>query len=493
MRRFTAFLLLAATLLLPAACHKDNVVEEELPDEVRYYANLFAFNVMQSYYLWNEEMDRELSSWHYSDDPFDKVDACRYKQAGKTVDKWTTLMEDYSSFMGSVTGNTKSLGLDFGLYYADSSQEKVCAVVRFPYADSPASKAGLRRGDVILTLDGQEMTASNYVSLVKEYLYGGGSVTLGLADGRSVKLTAVQMYEEPVQTVRTLDADGKKIGYLHFTNFTMDACRKLEEVMGQFKEDGIQELVLDLRYNTGGYTLTSSVLASMLAPLPAVTAGEVFTQDVYNKELSQAFENELLTCFTPEVGIPLTLIDSCTVYPAQVNPGIQKLWVITTDNTASASEALICGLKPYMDVVLVGQRTYGKFCGGFLITAQGFFSSVKADDLDTAEAMEKLEKWGLYVIASRYSDKNGVTLSMPDGIPADYEAKDDPLDGFQLGDPSETMLSAVLALSTGASEAASGAPSKAPALVPAAASALVPAPPVRPAGFGALLGSLRPL
>ena len=61
-------------------------------------------------------------------------------------------------------------------------------------------------------------------------------------------------------------------------------------------------------------------------------------------------------------------------------------------------------------------------------------------------------------MSSRYSDKNGVTLSMPDGIPADYAAQDNPFDGHQLGDPEETMLARVLSLSTGTGTKAPLAP-----------------------------------
>ncbi len=475
--------LLCALLVLPMGCDQDPFGLLEDTKDTRYYGNVFAFNMMNTYYLWREEVSAEFDSWTYKEDPIAKVDSMRYRGAdGKPIDKWTRLMEDCSSFLGAVTGNTKSLGFDFGLYYLDEAQYKVYALVLYTFADSPAARAGLKRGDVILTLDGQEINTDNYQTLVSEKLYGGGKVTLGLSGGQSVALQAVQMYENPVQTVRTLDVEGKKVGYLHFTGFTLDACRDLEETFRQFCADGIEELVLDLRYNGGGYTQTGAVLASMLAPLEEVNSGSIFTREVYNKTLaeSEAFKDQLTTPFAPEFELSASADGSSyKVYPSQVNPGVRKLWVITTDNTASASEALICGLKPYMDVTLVGEQTYGKFCGGYLIQAEDFYellSRQEDTDIDTDEGASKLAGWGIYVIASRYSDCNGVTLSMPSGIPADYAVKDNPRDGFQLGDPSETMLAQVLALS-------SGQQTKAPAAGPA----LHPAPPVRRAGFGTLL------
>jgi len=475
MKHFRPFLL-AVLLLVPVGCVKDVI---GLYDTT-YYGNVFAYNLMKTYYLWEAEVADGFSSWTYSEDPFQKVESMRYKN-GDLEDKWTRLYDDCSGFIGTVTGSKLSLGFDFGLYYANASHSRVCAVVRYTYADSPASGAGLKRGDIILTLDGKEMTPDNYKTLVNEKIYGGGTVKLGLNNGNSVTLTAVQQYENPVQTALTLQAEGKKIGYLHFTSFTMDACRDLEETFRQFKDDGIEELVLDLRYNGGGYTVTSAVLASMLAPLSEVNAGSVFNRDVYNKDLNEYYKDRLETPFAAEYEIDASSgSGKYKVHPAQVNPCIKKLWVITTDDTASASEALICGLKPYMDVVLVGEKTYGKFCGGFLIQAEDFFDALSDEDgIDAEEGKEKLAGWGMYVIASRYADKDGVTLSMPNGIPADYEVKDNPREAIPLGDPSETMLAKVLALST-------GTVTKAPLTAPV----LPPAPPVRPAGFGALLKTL---
>lgn len=479
MKRILSYLLLAV-LLVPMGCTEDPLEEPKEEPGIRYYGNLFAYNIMKTYYLWESEVSEGFASWTYGGDPIEKVKSMRYKDsAGNPVDKWTTLYEDCSSFERSITGNGKSFGFEFKLYYKDESHKEICAVVIYTYADSPASKAHLKRGDTIFTVDGKKMTPDNYSDIVNEKFYGGGTVRFGFSDGREVSLTAVQMYENPVQTVLTLDVEGRKMAYLHFTSFTLDACRDLETAFGKFKEDGVEEVVLDLRYNGGGYTITGAVLGSMLAPVEEVKSGSVFNRDIYNKTLSEsdAFKDDSDICFAQEFTINST--SSFKVHPLQVNPGVRKVWVIATSSTASASEALVCGLKPYMDVELVGETTYGKFCGGYLIKADDFFKSLSKQetlDFDNKEAAKIMEGWGLYVIASRYSDKDGVTLSMPNGIPADFKADDNPLDGYALGDPSEAMLSRVLALAT-------GKVTKAPLSAPT----LDPAPPVHRPGFGVLL------
>ncbi|MBR3097024.1 MAG: hypothetical protein IKH17_03985, partial [Bacteroidales bacterium] len=136
--------------------------------------------------------------------------------------------------------------------------------------------------------------------------------------------------------------------------------------------------------------------------------------------------------------------------------------------SASASEALICGLKPYMDVVVIGAKTSGKYCAGVLVDAKEWYDDVK-DDLGKGEyekALPYVDNWGLYVMYARYADCHGHTLSMPDGIDPDVKADDNPLDGFDLGDPRETMLATALSLIEGRTRSSDPAP--APSLTPVA-------------------------
>lgn len=443
-------ILYLALALLVLGCNKSTTPEQETSqtDYTKYYANIFAFNVMNAYYLWCDEVSDGFQSWVYGDDPIEKVASLRYKDSsGNEVDHWTTLMEDCSSFTSSVTGNGKSFGLDFILLrYGDSN---VVMEITHTFADSPALEAGIKRGDVFTAVDGEALTMSNYASVLNEKIYDyPGTVTLTYLEGQKVTLSAVQMYSNPVHVAKTLDVDGTKVGYLHFTNFTLDACEDLVEVFTQFKADGVQELVLDLRYNTGGYVFTGTVLASMIAPLSVVKAGEVFNKDIYNAKLSTTMDTE--TCFSSSFTATFSS-GKKTLDAAAANLNLSRLWVIVTGQSASASESLICGLAPYMDLTLVGSNTYGKFCGGYLIEAASWYDSVSKQDteIDCAEGKKYTDGWGLYVISSRYADCNGVTLSMPSGIPADYEVSDNPRDGYALGDPSESMLAATLKLLSG--------------------------------------------
>ena len=457
---------LLGVLLLASACYKQNPEDERT---VRYYANTFAYNVMNTYYLWKDDITDALSHWTTTEDPIKKVEAARYE-----MDRWTALYDNFSDVEDYFSGNLETFGLSFTLYYYDEAMTQVCAVVTYTYENSPARKAGLQRGDIIVTVDGELITPDNYPAQASK-LWGTGSISLGLEDGRTVSLQSVQMYENPVHTATTFDYGGKRFGYLHFTAFTLDSCPDLETVFGQFKAEGITDLILDLRYNGGGYVTTSTALASMIAPPDVVKAKKVYNKEIYNDLLTQSDEDN--TCFAPEMTYKNTTGKEVTVHPLEVNPGIEHLWVIVTEDSASASEAIICGLKPYMPVTLVGQKTDGKFTGGVLLSATYWFDSLKESSIDKEEGKAAIPGWGIYVIVSRYADCNGETLSMPDGITPDYAAKDRPKETFPLGDPSEKMLAATLSIATGG---------PAPASVKSV-SAQEALPSARRPGFGVLL------
>ena len=447
-------------VFLPGCRKYDPVNERDRIDQEtrtqRKYVNTFAWNVMNSYYLWRDEIQTQLDQWETWEDPIQKVADIRYKDAsGKDIDRWTMVTDDYSSFQGDVSGHTRTLGMDFVLYYYDQSQKQVCAVVTYTYAGSPAETAGLKRGDLILTVNGREMMKDNYQQIVQDGFFGGGTVKLGLRSGKTVTLTAVDMYEDPVQTVTVLQNQaGRKVGYLHYTSFTLDSCDELTEVFRHFVEEGIDDLVLDLRYNGGGYVITGQVLGSMLAPLSAVEAGSVFTRQIVNPTLADELDqepNRFQSSFIFKNEDQTRILST-----AGANPDLPRLYVLVTGSSASASESLVCGLRPYMDVILVGGRTSGKFCAGFMMDAQGWYDDVK-ESLETGEyekALPYVDNWGMYVMYARYADCNGVTLSMPDGIAPDVEAEDDPLDGFALGNPRESMLSVALSLIEGRTRAA---------------------------------------
>lgn len=463
-------LMLALAAGIVACGHQDpefaDLTKEE--KEERTAINTFAYNAMNTYYLWNEEIAYAFSSWKMLEDPIAKVKDARYKdRSGKEIDKWTVLTDDIESMISSTDGVGTTYGMDFNLYYYDSSKKTVCMVVTLTYPGSPAEKAGLKRGDVLIKIAGQQLTESNYSTLLYDSFLRAKSCTLTDINAKEYKMTAVEMYEDPILVRKVFDLGDKKVGYLFFNAFTLNSCRDLAEAGRYFRSEGIESLILDLRYNGGGYVVTEAVLASMLAPEAEVKAGSVFETSVYNSTLKEAW-GEDNTCFSEKITYT-SGGKEYTVDLSGANMGVSHLYAIMTGGSASASESLLVGLMPYMDIKIFGQQSYGKYCTGIMYSAKNWYKDYsEALDENQRKAGDKYAgKWGIYVMIGRYADKYGNTPCMPDGFKPDYAVEDNPTEPYQLGDEREAMLSAVLAQIGGAGEtstksglarAASGAP-----------------------------------
>ena len=145
---------------------KDDTNERKTTDE-QYYANKFASEALGIYYYWNEEIAADLKKLdpETNTDPISTVNEIRYHQGETYIDKWTALIDDMSSVESSLQGVTTSYGYELLFSYADESETAIYGIVAFVYADSPAEKAGLKRGDVIYALNGVTLNQNNYMDL----------------------------------------------------------------------------------------------------------------------------------------------------------------------------------------------------------------------------------------------------------------------------------------------------------------------------------------
>ena len=443
--RKTIYLIFALALLPSCLKSRENESPESFREKSIEYVNTFAYNVMNVYYLWVDEISDKLKAWMSDDDPMEKVKEVRYKDAeGNDIDRWTQVTDDYETFVNSIEGVSTTYGYNFTLYYTSEDRNYVAAAVTYVYADSPAAEAGLQRGDLIVKADGAPIPTTDYTAIVKEKLMYSSSCRLGLSDGREVAMDAVEMYCDPVLLVKVFDCAGKKVGYLHYTSFTQASCESLIKVCDSFKAQGVSELIFDLRYNGGGYVLTEEVLASMLAPAAKVASGDVFMTEVYNARLTEAWgEEETITHFRNVFKVGGKTLDT-----AESNLGPSRIYAIMGRGSASAAEAIICGLKPFVDITIIGEQTYGKYCSGIVLEGAKWYEDYKKIMSSTKYKNGKkyAANWGIYVMIGRYADKDGNTPCMPDGFTPDVEVSDAPLDGYQLGDPNETMLKAALTL-----------------------------------------------
>lgn len=428
------------------------------------YANFFAFNVMNDVYLWKQDITNALNSWLILADPVEAVMNARYKKNGKDVDKWTLMTDAYTEMVSGTDGvSTGTYGLGIKLHLKAQGSDAVVGFITYTHPGSPAEKAGLKRGDVILEVDGQEMNQSNYYS----YLFESASLKVGVgtymgdnvysAVEKTVEMQSVAMYEDPILKTDIFDCGGKKVGYLAYTSFTFESCLGLYDVCKEFKKQGVTELILDLRYNGGGYVFTEEALASMLAPEVEVNNKSIFETQIWNDDYMAYFQEEgsdLNTYFRTdfkgthnEKEYNFNTVDA--------NIGLNKIYALVSGSSASASEAVLVGLLPYMDIEIIGQQTHGKYTTGIMWKGEEWYQEIvdnlkaKKKDFATlypefADWKKYIADWGIYVMISMYADKNGENPCMPDGLTPDIEAKDLYNEPYQLGDEREALLNIAL-------------------------------------------------
>ena len=463
LKKYVWLLLMGLLPLGLVACSDDDEPEPEEPvvqpevDKSYPYANFFAINMMNSDYLWNKEIVSALNAWDLTDNPIEAIEKARYKKSGKDVDKWTTMTDSYSEMVGGTDGvSTGTYGFGIKLYLKAEGSSAVVGFITYTHPGSPAEKAGLKRGDVILEVDGKEMNQSNYY----DALFASSSVKVGIGRfvnntytsvEKSVSMQSVAMYEEPILLTKIFDCGGKKVGYLAYQSFTFESSLGLYEVCKEFKKEGVSELILDLRYNGGGYVFTEEVLASMLAPEEEVKNGSVFETEIWNDDYMTYYKEkgaDLNTYFRTK--FKQTHNDkNYDINTSDANIGLNKIYALVTENSASASEAILVGLLPYFgnNIEIIGQNTHGKYCTGIMYKGKDWYELFE-DEVkkipQVADWKKYIADWGIYVMISMYADKNGENPCMPDGLTPNVEVVDRFEEPYQLGDEREVMLNVAL-------------------------------------------------
>ena len=459
---WTSLLALSVLLSLSGCTDDDEPQLPELPTEEEqpsgdpdtagvteetYYATYFAQVALESYYVWNAEIAEGLK--RLAPDtcahPVQVVQDIRYKDTASGIeDKWTYLTDDLNSLVESTQGTETTYGFLYkgATLKQTDGRSRNYMVVALVYADSPAAKAGLKRGDLIAQINGKDVDNAS----LKELFYSP-SATIGmgrLQDGRleltgtTHALTAVKMYTNPLLYHHVFDVNGKKVGYLCYSSFDLKSVGPLIDRCRAFKAEGVSELILDLRYNGGGYVLTEVALASMLAPeAVAHNPKAVFEQAVYNQQLTKYYKEKNIDTSTyfqtswnyteQENGIDFTYDTT------DANIGLQKIYGLITANSASASEALLGGLMPYMDVEIIGTPSHGKYCTGIMLSPDDLFSKYPS----------VIQEWGIYVMVSLYQNAKGETPCMPNGLVPDRTVEEG-VDLVDWGDENDPLLRAAL-------------------------------------------------
>ena len=392
----------------------------EIPEET-LAVNQWIYENLPVYYLWYDQIPN--IDYTQESDP----DAYFEKLLYVEEDKWSWITDDYASLEAEFDGDPVTMGYDPSFYiYGDGGD--VFIVVNFIYPNSPSEEAGLERGDIILSINNMALDTANYYEL-----YSGTAYTIELGEsvggamgftGESLNLEASVISNDPTIYHDIFTIDDNKVGYLVYVEFVSGSSDQflstLDGVFEEFNTAEITDLIVDLRYNPGGEIDAASYLASEIAPASVVAGQEVLVNMEYNDYWQEYFSYYSMR-YADNLSYKFTNIAT--------NADLQRVYFLTTEGTASASELLITGLQPYMDVVLIGEPTYGKYTGAWVIP----------DDND---------EWAMVPIVLKYSNVDGFT-DFVDGVTPDYVIADSPIDAVPFGDISDPAVAQALSLITG--------------------------------------------
>lgn len=347
--------------------------EDDVRTPAQLQVNDFVWKGLNELYLWQgdvanladdrfssqEELNSYLEGYSNPEDLFqDLLNKPVSKYPSNAIDRFSWIVSDYTVLEQELGGITKNNGVDFRLTRVAEGSNDVVGYVRYIIPNSDASSKAIKRGDFFTSVNGTKLTVSNYKSL----LVDPDSYTLDFADyngtafvlnGKSTALTKTVLEENPILINKVINTGGHKIAYLMYNGFYAEYDSKLNQAFQGFKNEGATDLVLDLRYNGGGSVRTSTRLASMIT---GQFEGKIFSKRQYNfKQMAGMTADDLEVLnerFVKDIdGTPVNSLNLSTVY------------ILTTSSTASASELIINGLKPYINVVQIGETTTGKNVG----------------------------------------------------------------------------------------------------------------------------------
>lgn len=353
-------LMLLGLLILGATSCKDEeeiepIVEEPVNPNIAI--NKWINDVMKEVYLWLAEMKTPIANTSAPEDYFESL-------LNRPTDRFSVIYPDYQQLINSLNGISLEAGYEFTLYRESSSNNNVIAEITYIKKNSPAASAGMRRGDYITRINGTQMTLENYRTVLGLIDKPHTLNTLrfnessgGFVAQPELSLTPVELSENPNFLDSVYTVNGEKIGYViyHFFapgsgNNSTAYDQEMDGIFADFKAKGIQHLILDFRYNGGGFVSSAVNLASLIAP--SVKTTDIFSKTKYNSFLMQ-FDN-LKNVQTPFKEKAENL--------GKILKG-NRVYILTSTRTASASELIINGLKPYMDVFIIGDKTTGKNVG----------------------------------------------------------------------------------------------------------------------------------
>ncbi|MCP9769474.1 hypothetical protein EGI22_16340 [Lacihabitans sp. LS3-19] len=377
--------------------------------------NTWIYAQMKQNYLWESDMLVEEKT--------DKnLEPKAYFESLLSPNKdWVSYMkiqkEDMLDFWN---GNLKSYGIRYAIIKKEDGTNNLNLAISLVLKDSPAEKAGMWRGDIITKINSSKITATNLAQLL-ESDQAEFEWTNTNQDNFKETIIKKKFQVNPFQTTEVFEIGSKKIGYLTYAQFLPNVENELRKIFGDFKNQNVNEFILDLRFNPGGFTPNTEIMGSLL--VKNLNPGTEMYHNVWNKSITE----EKIKTSGLDAGV--------RTWTSEVNnlDKLQRLYVLTSKTTSSSSELIINCLRPFMDVIIVGNNTYGK----------NVISVILTDETNSLP-------YGLMPAYTTILNVKGESnYGTKDGFTPDYSVIDDIMPYYPLGNPNETLLKKTLELITG--------------------------------------------
>jgi len=351
---------------------------------------------------------------------------------------------------GALKADVNGSANDYGFSVRYNTTEDLR--VKYVYPNSPAAQQGLTRGCRVTSVNGRTNLTYNSTNIdfLNSAIFGTNpSVTLAFNDINGNPKTAVVVSTvytvNPILFTNVYTVGAKKVGYIVFNSFTNNASAALNAAFSNFATQGVTELVVDLRYNGGGYVSTATQIINLAAPA-AQTGNTMFTSyyNNYLQSITTAQRKASVLAHQPllddagklqtytsgvngkyatyaDLDYTPTASDNIEKFAKSGSLALSRIYFLVSGSTASASELTINSLTPVMDVKLIGTTTYGKPVGFFPI---------------------RIDKVDMYIPEFETKNQKGVG-GYYSGLTVDKQSEEDLTKAF--GDETETLLAYALA------------------------------------------------
>jgi carboxyl-terminal processing protease len=443
------WILLLFTAVFLMACDDEIKTEKDM----NRYVNRWIHDNMSAVYYWTEDLPVYRRSYNSPSDYF-------YTLLSQN-DRYSGIHPSYQELLNQLNGvRYTDVGFDFQLYRESRNNNNVFGVVLYLKAGTPAESLGISRGNIFTKINGNQLSTNNYSNLISSFYNINPDVTVTFAadsngvlvDDKTLNILKATNYsEDPVYLDTIYSIQQRKIGYLVYHFFAGDPGDdskvydlKLNNLIAGFNQGNITDLIVDFRYNSGGAMSSAINFASML--VPGLAADKVFAHTEYNRNYTRYFNSDEFKKkydFNPFTSNFTTKIDVKTsttqTYPIQnVGSRLQQIYFLTGKSTASASEMVINGLKPFISCVLIGDTTVGKNVGSTLIN----------------DEENEQNNWAIMPIILKYFNKDRQS-EFTDGFAPDHRIPENY--AYPLGDTRDPLLSKAIELIAGIQPATQGA------------------------------------